>query len=660
MDFKQLQKIANTIRGLSMDAIEAANSGHPGLPLGCAEIGAYLYGKHLNHNPKNPSWLNRDRFILSAGHGSMLLYSCLHLAGFDISLDDLKRFRQLHSPTAGHPEYNEIPGIETTTGPLGQGIATGIGMALGNKIIESRFNLEKTNLLTSKVYILAGDGCMMEGISSEACSFAGHLNLNNVVLIYDSNDICLDGPLEECFSEDVEQRFKSYGWNVKTIDGHSFTDIESSLSENSSKPLLIIAKTKIGFGSPNLEGSSEVHGKAMGESEVRLTKEKLGISTKESFYIDPKVKEFFELKLNDQNNNETQWNLKFNEWLSQNPEKAEEWNNFTTINVNNLKDELLTLSLDKPMASRASSNKIIQILPHIIPNIYGGSADLSCSDSTYIKDHDFITKKSYLPRNIKYGVREFAMAAIASGLSLHGMILPFVGTFLTFSDYMRNAIRLASLMNLKVIYQFTHDSIFLGEDGPTHQPVEHLASLRCIPNLRVIRPGDSNEVKSAWYTALTENGPTALILSRQSLPIVPGSSFEKSSKGAYIVSKEKQDSIDYCILTTGSELNLAYQVTQNLEAYGKSVRLVSIPSFEIFDIQSQEYQNSVIEGDISKYCVIEAQTSFGWHKYTGKNLISFTIESFGKSAPGKDLADYYGFTKESIVKKLLESEKVTV
>jgi transketolase len=649
-----LKNIAKTIRGLSIDAINQSNSGHPGLPLGCAEIGAYLYGSILNHNPKNPNWKNRDRFILSAGHGSMLLYSCLHLAKFDVSLQNIKDFRQLHSPCAGHPEYKEIPGAETTTGPLGQGLATACGIALGQKINGNQYQDDNGPLFDSTTYVLVGDGCMMEGISSEASSFAAHINLDNLVVVYDSNDICLDGPTSECFTENTAKRYESYGWNVVTINGHDFDELDTAINPETrltGKPLLVIAKTTIGYGSPNREGTSESHGKPLGDDEGNQTKESLGIPLEPKFHVPEDVSAFFNEKIKEDETKESTWNTRFNTWLNNGNNKEIYEQNTNTTDHESVLKSLQTVDIKPNLATRASSQAAIQYLSEHIPSILGGSADLSCSDSTYIKASSFITKDDYSQRNVKYGVREFAMSAIASGLLIEGSFRPFIGTFLTFSDYMKNGIRLAALMKIPVIYQFTHDSIFLGEDGPTHQPVEHLAALRSIPNLNVIRPADSTEVKGAWVAALSTEYPTAFILSRQSAPDLENSSMDGVSKGAYVIKKESKDNLDLCILATGTEVKLALDVADNLEKEGLSTRVVSFPCWELFKMQDKAYQNEVL-GNAENYSVIEAQSRFGWHEFIGKDGICFTIDSFGASAPESALRKEYNYNTEDITRAL--------
>ncbi len=647
-----LAAVAATIRGLSMDAIEAANSGHPGLPLGCAEIGAYLYGVALNHDPKHPDWVARDRFVLSAGHGSMLLYSALHLSGFNLSLSAIQRFRQLHSPCAGHPEYGEAPGIEATTGPLGQGVGMAVGMSLGNHLIRDTFHLQNTGLLDPTVYVLAGDGCMMEGVTAESASLAGHLGLGNLVVIYDANAICLDGPTTECFTENVGQRFMAYGWHVLSINGHDFDAIDTAIQTAKTirnQPVLIIAKTTIGKGSPTYQGTSEVHGKALGAKEVALTKAAHGIPESPLFFVPDSVRSYFKNRRAEQSAMYANWQSDFAIWRAAHPELAAQWDSYLGRQLPvSVAEAVAQAKLPDNAATRKSSQGVLDVLHDTLPNLISGSADLSCSDNTWMKKGGVVSRGQFAGRNIKYGVREFAMGTIANGLALQGMIRPFCGTFLTFSDYMRNAIRLAALMHLPVIYQFTHDSILLGEDGPTHQPVEHLASLRAMPNLTVIRPGDANEVKGAWLAALHNPGPTALILSRQNLKDLSATSIAGTQKGAYVVVSESGNDIDYCILTTGSELALATEVATGL-ATTYRVRVVSMPSWELFLQQPPAYQTQTIPPTAKQFVVIEAQSSFGWHRWTGRDPLLFTVDHFGKSAPAKDLSVQYGLTTDAIL-----------
>ena len=599
---QMLAKIANTIRGLSMDAVQKADSGHPGLPMGCAEIGAYLYGSVLRHNPKNPKWVNRDRLVLSAGHGSMWLYSCLHLSGFDLSLEDIKNFRQLHSKTPGHPEWNETEGVESTTGPLGQGIGNAVGMALGMKLLATRFNTPTHKIIDNKIYCLMSDGDAMEGCSSESSALAGHLKINNLIAIYDSNHICLDGPLSECFSENTKKRYEAYGWEVFEVDGNDLEALHQVLTEarmNQERPRLIIATTIIGKGSPNKAGTNKAHGSPLGPEEVLLSKHNLGIP-EEPFFVPPAVYEFFKKKRLQDAALEADWKKTFESWGKANPDKLNEFEAMAQKKLpDNLEQILQNISIKAPVGGRKASQEVLNTLGDILPFLYGGSADLSGSDLTMMKNFPIVKPGDFQGRNIKFGVREFGMGTIANGLSLTGLILPFVGTFLTFSDYMRNSIRLASLMREQVIYQFTHDSIFLGEDGPTHQPIEHYAALRAIPNLQVIRPGDSNEVKMAWIAALTYRGPTALILSRQNLPDLAETKVgyaQGMGRGAYILKKENAAKPDYTLVATGSELHLAMEVSNELEKLGKAVRVISMPCWEIYERQNNEYKHSVFGG----------------------------------------------------------------
>lgn len=656
---KILDKIALTIRGLSIEGVQRANSGHPGLPLGCAEIGAYLYGYALRHNPKNSKWVNRDRFILSAGHGSMFLYSCLHLAGFDLSIEELKNFRQLHSKTPGHPEFVETDGVETTTGPLGQGLANAVGQALGLKLLGARFNTVDHKIIDSKVFTLAGDGCIMEGVTSEASSFAGHIKLDNLIVLYDANNITLDGPLSQSCSEDVAARYRAYGWEVFEVDGHSIEELHatiSSLREKQTAPALVITKTVIGKGSPNKAGTHKVHGSPLGPEEVAATKAALGLP-EEEFYVPGQVQSFFEQKVKADEAREKEWRKTFDAWAKENPDmyREFEWMSHRRL-PEDLEERLRKLEIKSPMAGRKASNACIGTLASCLPQLYGGSADLSCSDMTMIGQFDLVAPGNFNGRNIKYGVREFGMACMGAGLAHTGMITPFVGTFLTFSDYMRNAIRLAALMKIQVIYQFTHDSIFLGEDGPTHQPVEHFAALRAMPNLQVIRPADNWEVKGAWLAALNYEGPTALILTRQSLPDLPGTDCawkDGVGRGAYILKKEKGDKPDFCFMATGSEVALALEVAGELEKVGKEVRVISMPCWELFERQPEAYQEEVMGGDLGKRVAIEAGVELGWHKWIGRDGIAITQDSFGASAPMGALQTHFGFTTESILERIL-------
>ncbi len=655
---KQLSKIANTVRQLSMEAVQKADSGHPGLPMGCAEFAAYFWGLELRHNPKNPKWLGRDRFVLSAGHGSMLLYSMLHLSGYNLTMDDIKQFRQLHSKTPGHPEYHMTEGVEATTGPLGQGVGNAVGQALGLKILGAKFNSADFPLFNNKVFCLAGDGCIMEGISSEASSLAGHLQLDNLILIYDSNKVCLDGALPECCSEDTKKRYEAYGWETYEIDGYDFDQMEKTfahLRAHQKRPALVVMHTIIGKGSPHKAGTSKAHGSPLGVEEVEEVKKLLGLP-EENFLVPRSIYTFFEQRLDKCQELEQKWKELYRRFAELKPDLEKEFSLMVEKKLPpDLEQKLHDVKIKSPIAGRSASQDVLNALGDIFPFLVGGSADLSGSDRTMMTKFPLIAPGKFNGRNIKYGVREFAMAAAASGLAQTDMILPFIGTFLTFSDYMRNAIRLASLSETHVIYQFTHDSIFLGEDGPTHQPVEHYAALRVIPNLQVIRPADANEVKMAWLAALKYRGPTALLLSRQNLPTLDETnvSYEKGmGKGAYILKKEKTKP-DFCLIATGSEVSLAMDVAAALQQRDKSVRVVSMPCWKLFEEQSDAYKHEVLGGDLGQRVSIEAGVSFGWSKWIGPFGISIAMDTFGASAPMSDLQAEFGFNVDAILNRLL-------
>ncbi|NGX38718.1 MAG: Transketolase [Chlamydiae bacterium] len=655
---KQLGKIANTVRQLSMEAVQKANSGHPGLPMGCAEFAAYLWGRELRYNPKNPKWLGRDRFLLSAGHGSMLLYSMLHLSGYNLSIDDIKAFRQLHSKTPGHPEFHLTEGIEATTGPLGQGVGNAVGQALGMKLLSAKFNSRDFPLFNNKVFCLAGDGCIMEGITSEASSLAGHLQLDNLILVYDSNKICLDGDLIECCSEDTKKRYEAYGWETYEIDGYDFDQMEKTfthLRENQKSPAFIVMHTIIGKGSPHKAGTSKAHGAPLGVEEVEEVKKALGLP-EEEFYVPQSVRTFFDQRLVKCASMEQQWKELYRRFSEVQPELHEDFMKMVEKRQpEDLEQKLKDLEIKNPIGGRSASQECLGLLGDQLPFLIGGSADLSGSDKTMMKAFPLVAPGKFDGRNIKYGVREFAMAASATGLAETDMIVPFIGTFLTFSDYMRNAIRLAALSQVQVVYQFTHDSIFLGEDGPTHQPVEHYATLRAIPGLQVIRPADANEVKMAWLAALRYRGPTAIILSRQNLPELEGSKVsydEGMGRGAYIVKKESGKP-EFCLLATGSEVSLALDVASALKKRGKAVRVVSMPCWELFQNQKDEYKDELLGGDLGQRVSIEAGISMGWDKWIGPSGISISVETFGESAPMSDLQAEFGFNVDAILGRLL-------
>lgn len=653
-----LGKIANTIRQLAMDANQKANSGHPGLPLGCAEIGAYLWGLGMRFNPKDPLWLGRDHFILSAGHGCLLQYACLHLAGYDLSLDELKNFRQLHSKTPGHPEKLDTAGIETTTGPLGQGFGNAAGTALGLKLLADKFNTEKVELFDNKVIALAGDGCIMEGISSEVSSLSGHLKLDNLIVFYDSNNVCLDGPLAETCSEDTLARYKAYGWDVFEIDGHDLDAIHRTFSQirhHQERPTLILAHTIIGKGAPNKAGTHKAHGSPLGEEEVRAAKAALGLPDEE-FYIPQAVINYFENRQKHSEKLEAEWNSQYESWAQDHPEKADEFRLMLEKKIpDNIEEQLNKLEIKTPFPGRKASQAVAQFLGNELPFLYGGSADLSCSDMTMMSQFPVVAPGIFTGRNIKFGVREFGMGTMAVGLEQTQMILPYVGTFLTFSDYMRNALRLAALQKSHVIYQMTHDSVFLGEDGPTHQPVEHYAALRAIPNLHFIRPAGNHEVKMAWIAALRYQGPTVLALTRQNIPDMPETVVpfaEGLGRGAYIVKKETSTP-SYTLIATGSELSLALDTARELEKRGHATRVISMPCWKLFEAQSDAYKKQIFGGDIGKRVVIEAGIEQGWHKYIGSDGIAICMEGFGASAPYRDIVEEFGFSVDAILERIL-------
>ena len=650
----------NTIRFLAIDAIQKANSGHPGMPMGCAPIAYRLYTKYMKHNPADPSWKNRDRFILSAGHGSMLLYSVLHLCGYKISLDDLKQFRQWNSITPGHPEFGLAPGVETTTGPLGQGFSNAVGMAIAQEYLGSLFNKEDVNILDHFIYGICSDGDLMEGISHEAASLAGHLKLGKLIFFYDDNGITIDGKTGLAFSEDIKKRFEAYGWQVLDIDDVNDLNqidiaVESAQNEKS-KPTLIITKTHIGFGSPNKQDKSSSHGSPLGEEEVKLTKKNLGWDENKYFFIPDEISKHFQSLKSQFANYEDDWNKVFETYKKKYPEDADK---FIKVFNNDYGDEwkksLPTFTnYSEKVATRSASGKAINELAKHLPTLIGGSADLEPSNNTHIKESVNFSAKNRTGRNFHFGIREHGMAGIVNGLSLYGGVIPYCGTFLIFSDYMRPSIRLASLMKLRTIYVFTHDSIGLGEDGPTHQPIEQLAALRAIPGMVVIRPADANETVVAWKCAIEhKGGPVALALTRQKVPVFDRTMFtsaENLSKGAYVLIDSATDP-EVIIMASGSEVSIAVDAYNVLQSQGIKTRVVSFPSWEIFDSQSEEYKESVLPKYVKVRISIEAGVKQGWEKYLSEYGEAISIEKFGASAPYEIIFKEYGFTSEAIVKK---------
>ncbi|PAD19197.1 transketolase [Shouchella clausii] len=648
----------NTIRTLSIDSIEKANSGHPGMPMGAAPMALNLWTKHMNHNPANPKWSNRDRFVLSAGHGSMLLYSLLHLSGYDVTLDDLKSFRQLGSRTPGHPEYGHTDGVEATTGPLGQGIAMAVGMAMAERHLAATYNTDKYPIVDHFTYAICGDGDLMEGVSQEAASLAGHLKLERLIVLYDSNDISLDGDLHESFSESVEDRFKAYGWHVVRVeDGTDMEEIHRAIEEAKrvDRPTLIEVKTVIGYGSPNKAASSASHGSPLGTEEVKLTKEAYKWTFEEDFYIPEEVKAYFAAVKEEGAAKEAEWNDLFAAYKAENPELAAQYERAFSGELPEGFDQALPVyEHGTSLATRASSGEALNALAAHTPELFGGSADLAGSNKTTLKRESNFSRDNYAGRNIWFGVREFAMGAALNGMALHGGLKVFGGTFFVFSDYLRPAIRLSALMGVPVTYVLTHDSVAVGEDGPTHEPVEHLAALRAMPGLSVVRPGDGNETAAAWKIALeSSDRPTVLVLSRQNVDTLKGTdkkAYEGVKKGAYIVS-EPQDKPEVVLLATGSEVPLAVKAQAALADEGIDASVVSMPSWDRFEEQPQEYKDAVIPRDVKARLAIEMGSSFGWAKYVGDEGDVLGIDTFGASGAGEAVIAEFGFTVDNVVSR---------
>ena len=658
--FETIDNLSVTsIRTLAIDAIEKANSGHPGMPMGAAPMTYTLWTRFMNQNPKNPHWFNRDRFVLSAGHGSALLYSMLHLSGYNVTMDDLKQFRQWGSKTPGHPEYGHTEGVEATTGPLGQGIAMAVGMAMAERHVASVYNKEKYELVNHFTYSICGDGDLMEGVSAEAASLAGHLKLGRLVVLYDSNDISLDGDLNKSFSESVKDRFQAYGWQyLRVEDGNNLEEIAQALEEarnDLDRPTMIEVRTVIGYGSPNRAGTSGVHGSPLGKEELRLTKEAYKWTFEEDFHVPQEVYENFQkLIVENGEKKEKEWNDLFAQYKKEFPELASQLELALKKELPAGWDkDIPVYNEGKSLASRASSSEVLNGIAKNLPTFIGGSADLAGSNKTLIKGTTDYMPGSYEGRNFWFGVREFAMGAALNGLALHGGVTVFGGTFFVFSDYLRPAIRLAALMGLPVTYVFTHDSIAVGEDGPTHEPVEQLAALRAMPGLSIIRPADGNETAAAWKLAVeSTNKPTALVLTRQDLPTLKGTdqhAYEGVSKGAYVISPAENQTPEALLLATGSEVSLAVEAQKALLAEGIQVSVVSMPSWDRFEVQSKEYKESVLPTNVKKRLGIEVGSSFGWHKYTGDEGEVLAIDHFGASAPGEKIMEEFGFTVNNVV-----------
>ncbi|WP_163102232.1 transketolase [Peribacillus alkalitolerans] len=652
----------NSIRTLSIDAIEKANSGHPGMPMGAAPMAYTLWTKFMNHNPKNPTWFNRDRFVLSAGHGSMLLYSLLHLSGYDLSMDEIKSFRQWGSKTPGHPEYKHTPGVEATTGPLGQGVAMAVGMAMAERHLAGTYNKEGFEVVDHFTYSICGDGDLMEGVSAEAASLAAHLKLGRLVVLYDSNDISLDGDLNQSFSESVEGRFKAYGWQyIRVNDGNDLEELTNALSEAKSDlnhPTLIEVKTVIGYGAPTKSGKSAVHGAPLGADELKLTKENYKWTFEEDFHVPNEVYDHFNNACVEAGKSkEDEWNTLFEKYKEAHPELGNQLHAAIEGKLPEGWDsEIPVYEEGKSLASRASSGEVLNAIAKNLPSFFGGSADLAGSNNTMIKGEKDFLPNHYEGRNIWFGVREFAMGAALNGMALHGGLKVYGGTFFVFSDYLRPAIRLSALMQLPVTYVFTHDSIAVGEDGPTHEPIEQLPSLRTMPGLSVVRPADGNETAAAWKLAIeSTDRPTVLVLTRQNLPTIKGTdtnAYEGVSKGGYVISPSGKETADGILLASGSEVNLAVQAQQALASEGINVSVVSLPSFDRFEQQPQSYKDSVLPPSVKKRLGIEMASSFGWHKYVGDEGEVLGIDQFGASAPGNKIMEEYGFSVSNVVARM--------
>ena len=659
--------LANAIRFLSIDAVNIANSGHPGAPMGMADIATILWREFLKHNPKNPDWFNRDRFVLSNGHGSMLLYSLLHLTGYKLSINDIKNFRQIESKTPGHPECDITDGVETTTGPLGQGIANGVGLALAEKNLAAEYNKAGNNIIDHNTYVFAGDGCLMEGISHEACSLAGTMKLNKLIVFYDMNSISIDGNIDGWFTEDIPGRFKSYGWNViKNVNGHDFTNIRTAIRSAQSeknKPTIICCKTVIGYGSPKFQGTSKVHGAPIGNEEADVVRKKLGWNYK-PFEIPSSIYEKWNsldkgIKL------EEAWNKKLQKYKKAFKKEYLELNR----RINKKIPSIVLNSLDsfinknhKPMATRKSSQIVMSEFGRYMPELIGGSADLKGSNLSYYDDMDTFSNVNPSGKYIYYGVREFGMSAISNGIYLHGAMRPFASTFLIFSEYAKNAIRMSALMKLPIIYIFTHDSIGLGEDGPTHQAVEQVSSLRLVPDLDVWRPADTQETAAAWkYSISSNHRPVALALSRQTLTEIPKTQTQKNNicKGGYIAYGNKK-SPDAIIIATGSEVSLAIEASKQLELKNLYIRVISMPCQELFERQSSSYKNKCIPKNFENIMAVESGKGDTWYKYIGKSGSMITMESFGLSGTGNDVMNHFGFTVRNIkiqIQKLIKKNR---
>lgn len=653
---EQMLAVANTIRGLAMDGVQKAKSGHPGMPMAMADISAVLWLKHLKHCPTDPAWPDRDRFVLSAGHGSMLIYSLLHLAGYDLPIEELKNFRQIDSKTPGHPEHGETSGVETTTGPLGQGCGNAVGMALAERMLAARFNNDESLPVDHYTYVIASDGDMMEGLSHEALSLAGHLKLNKLIVFYDYNHITIEGSTDLAYSDNPAARFAGYNWNVLEIDAHDHDQIDDAIGkakQETSRPTLIVSHSHIGYGSPNKADTHSAHGEPLGEEEVKASKRNLGIPG-DDFHVPGEVRDLFAARLKELEAARDEWKSNWKSYCASNPKMASLWDSTMEDAIpENIEELLAEFPAGEDIATRASGGKVIQDVAAAVPWLVGGSADLAPSTKTLIKDAESVGPDSYAGRNLHFGIREHAMAAMMNGMTLHGGFRVFGATFFVFLDYCRPSVRLAAIMKLPVTYVFTHDSFYVGEDGPTHQPVEHLASLRCMPNVTVIRPCDANEVRAAWIVALrNKTGPTVIALTRQKLPTLDRTEHAPASmleKGAYTIWQSGDGVPGLILIATGSEVHPALEAARKL-GQEKNVRVVSMPSRELFELQSEDYRENVLPAACDARVIIEAGVSFGWEKYAGARGEMLTLDHFGASGPYKALADKFGFTADNVVR----------
>jgi transketolase len=649
----------NTIRALSMDAVQKANSGHPGTPMGMAGPGYVLWTRYLKHNPRNPLWPDRDRFVLSMGHASMLLYSLLHLTGYDLTLDDIKDFRQWQSKTAGHPEFGLAPGIETTTGPLGQGFANGVGMAIAEQFLSAQFNRPGHTIVDHYTYAFCSDGDVMEGVSYEAASLAGHLKLGKLVYFYDKNQISIDGDTNITYSEDVRGRFEALGWHVQEIDGMDLPQIGTAIEVakvTADRPSMIIAPTHIGYPSPNKQDTAAAHGAPLGEDEVRLTKEVMGWPD-EQFHIPAEALAEFRLCIDRGKESEAEWQTRFDKYRAEFPEDAQRFEAQMAGQLPSGWDKTIPVFNpdDGPIATRKAGRKVLNAFAKHIPNLIGGSADLVASTNTVVEDSGSFSADDRSGRNFHFGIREHAMGSTGNGIAAHGGVIPFGSTFFVFSDYQRPAIRLAALSDFHNIFIFTHDSVGLGEDGPTHQPIEHLASLRAMPNLVVLRPADANETGYAWKVALERTGPSVIVLTRQGLPILDRSRYAAADgllRGAYVLSEAEGDDPKAIIIATGSEVHVALDAQKQLQASGTPIRVVSMPCWELFAEQPQSYRDGVLPPSITARASVEAGATLGWERWIGRDGIAIGIDRFGASAPGKVVLEKLGISAESVVRRV--------